>query len=384
MLRPLSIAFVIDTAAAARSGGLVSGQRVIAALRENHTVTVIGIGGDVPLPELRLPLFHPLVEQNQFMFARPDDEALGEALSRADVVHIQLPFFLGFGAMRHAERLGVPVVAAHHVQPENALRNVGLRAPRVARWVNRTLVRRFYQRANVVLCPTAFSRDELTAAGLTVPTVVISNGVPEWFTPSDAPRNPDTPFTLLTVGRMSPEKRQDVVLEAVHRARHRDQFRVVLAGKGPREAALRKRAETLGLNVELGFVPDQRLLALYQTADLYVHASEVELEGMSVLEAMRCGCPALVADSPSSAARELALDPLHTFPAGDVRALAERLDYWFEHRAELEQARRRTLEATANRGLRETVRALESLYYSVAGASPRGVEAGAGLGVPAP
>jgi len=73
-----------------------------------------------------------------------------------------------------------------------------------------------------------------------------------------------------------------------------------------------------------------------------VHCSEVELEGMAVLEAMSCGLPVLVADSQESAAARLALGPEFRFTSGDAADLAARLDHHVEHAAELAAARERT------------------------------------------
>src|SRR5439155_299354 len=86
------------------------------------------------------------------------------------------------------------------------------------------------------------------------------------------------------------------------------------------------RSRRLSHATEISFVSDQRLERLYNTADLFVHCSEVELEGMAVLEAMSCGLPVLVADSPESAAARLALGPEFRFTSGDPTALAARID----------------------------------------------------------
>src|SRR5262249_50631836 len=90
---------------------------------------------------------------------------------------------------------------------------------------------------------------------------------------------------------------------------------------------------------EIGFVPQERLELLLNTADLFVHCSAVELEGMSVLDALSVGLPAVVAQSPESAASQLALDAYFAFPAGDVDALRQRIDTLIENPARLHDAR---------------------------------------------
>lgn len=371
--RRLKIAFVVDSANSQRAGGLVAAERVIEALREHHDVTSIGLGGDVALEPLRFPVGQELIDANSFSFARPDDELLGRAIEGVDVVHLQLPFFLGYRALSIAQALKVPAVAAHHVQPENLCRNIALVLPRLKkaledpglmRAINRLLTRTFYNRTDALICPSTLALDELRAAGLRVPAVVISNGAPARFAP--LPARPPGPFTVLTVGRLVPEKRQDVVLEAARRSKHAGELRVVIAGRGPLHDELEALAKNHPSHVELGFKTDEELLRLYQTADLYVHPSEVELEGMAVLEAMRCGCPSLTSDSPSSATKQFALGAEHLFPQGDAQALANRLDAWFEHPQWLAPAREKTLAAVKDYGLDHTLAAYEQLYERVA------------------
>lgn len=369
----MKIAFVLDSAGSARAGGLVAGQRIIEALRRDHEVISVGLDGDVPLEPLQFPIGRELIASNSFAFARPDTDRLCEAFDRADVVHVQLPFFLGFRALWLAHEWGVPVVAAHHFQPENVMANLSLIAPRLAHAVTRPSVSRalnrllnvsFYNRAEALICPSQLALDELKTAGLTTPADIISNGVPECFTPLAA--RPSHPFTVLTVGRLVPEKRHDVVLEAVGRSRHARELHLVIAGRGPCAAALQEQADHNPAHVELGFQPDDALLRLYQTADLYVHASEAELEGMAALEAMRCGCPSVVADAPTSATRQFSLGPEHLFPQGDAQALAERIDDWFEHPARLTEERAKTVAAVEGYGLSHTVAEYERVYERVA------------------
>ncbi len=373
MTRRLKIAYVVDSAQSARAGGLVAAERMIESLRCRHDVISVGLGGDVDLEQFHFPLGRELIESNSFAFAKPDTDVLYRAFDRVDVVHVQLPFFLGFSAISVAQELGIPVVAAHHVQPENILRGISLLAPRLAGLINRPCFARalnkmvtqtFFNRASAIICPSQLALDELVEAGLTAPAVVISNGAPAQFAPLQSSRPPG-PFTVLSVGRLVPEKRHDLLVEAVRRSKHASQVRLVIAGRGPLQEKLEQQAKSLPLGAELGFKTDAELLHLYQTADLYVHASEVELEGMAVLEAMRCGCPTVTSDSRTSATKQFALDADHVFPTGDVQALANRLDDWFEHPERQARERQKTLAAVQGYGIEHTLAAYESVYERV-------------------
>ena len=102
----------------------------------------------------------------------------------------------------------------------------------------------------------------------------------------------------MSVGRLSPEKRLDLLLDAASRLTVRAQ--VVIAGTGPAEAALKKAASRLGLAGQvsfLGHVPDADLPGLYQLADVFAISSQAELQSLVTMEAMATGLPVVAADA---------------------------------------------------------------------------------------
>jgi 1,2-diacylglycerol 3-alpha-glucosyltransferase len=339
----LKIAFVADTLHSASGGGILSGEYVVNRLRRDHDVVSVGADGDDALPSFQLPL--RVMRESSFVMARPDRAVLRKAFAGVDLVHVQFPFWLSFAALDEARKLGLPVTAGFHVQPENALFSVGIHSTWLNNGIYNTLVKRLYNRVDGVICPTAFAEDKLRSHGLTTPAFVVSNGVPPDVAAAMANRtitphrHTDGKFFILAVGRLAAEKRQDVIIEAVRRSRHRDQIRLVLSGGGPREAELKEMAKALPNGAEIGFLPRETLLEHFSNADLFIHASEVELEGMAVLEAMSAGLPALIADAPESAASKFALDPSWSFPDGDAAALSAKIDALFEDRARLDAAR---------------------------------------------
>ncbi len=295
----LRIAFVADTLHSHAGGGTLSGEYMVERLRRDHDVVTVASDGEEALPSFQLPL--RAMKEMGFVMARPVPGIIARAFAKVDVVHLQFPFWLSFAALGEARRLGLPVVAAFHFQPENALYSVGIHSAWLNDTVYRVLIKRFYDRADAVLCPTAFAAQKLHDHGLRTRTAVISNGVPPDVAQAmaaSAPRkdpSPTGPFSILAVGRFAAEKRQDVIIDAVRQSRHRDRIRLVLSGWGPMEDELKRLASLLPKGADIGFLSREKLIDAYRTADLFVHASEVELEGMSVLEAMSAGLPVLIA-----------------------------------------------------------------------------------------
>jgi 1,2-diacylglycerol 3-alpha-glucosyltransferase len=370
--RRLHIAYAVDLFDGVKTGGVISARRFVSALRERHEVTVLAGGpsgpGLVGLPQFTIPPFGRVMRQMGFVFGWPSRAAIESVLRRADVLHVQFPFWLGIRAAALAREVGTPVVAASHLQPENMFHNVGIRSPWLVDKTWRLFISTLYGRADHLVVPTAFGLEELRRRGLTVPADVVSNGIPPMFHPGPAGREARHRgrFLVLAVSRLAKEKRLDVVVEAVRRSRHAANVQLVLCGQGPEEARLRRQSATLPLPAEFRVVPEEEVPGVMRSADLLVHASEIELEGMAVLEALGTGLPALVADAPYSAAARLAISDEFRFPPGDAAALSARIDHLVEHPERLAAAHRASLAAAEGLRLEASIARLEAIYQRVA------------------
>lgn len=361
------------------NGTVVSARRVAAALnRERFRLRLLTIGSDpaVPgcerfgFPELRLPLVQRIIEEMRAPLARPVRHRLEAALADCDLLHVQYPFALGHAAIGVARRLGLPVLCSFHVQPENILRNIRCDHPLLRRWLYRGFIRHIYARADRVLAPSDFAAELLRNAGLTRPLSVVSNGVPEALLAQPRCRRTGGRRLLLAVGRLAPEKDHATLLEAVGQCRHRDEIELVLIGTGPRRTSLERQAAKLGIDARIGPVDDAELLACYVAADLFVHCGTVELEGMSVLEAMATANAVLVADAADSAASALVAAAEWRFPVGDARALADRIDHSLAHPEATRAAGEANRRYAATCAHSDAVARLETLYLDMIRATP--------------
>ena len=126
------------------------------------------------------------------------------------------------------------------------------------------------------------------------------------------------PFTIGYLGRLSPEKGVDVLLDAIRTLRAGD-WRVRIAGVAPPGQEARFHALAAGLPVDfMGFVKPKEL---FEQIDVLVTPSVwAEPLGRSVLEAYRVGVPVIGSDSGGIA--EIVADPDWLFAPGDAAALA--------------------------------------------------------------
>jgi glycosyltransferase involved in cell wall biosynthesis len=130
------------------------------------------------------------------------------------------------------------------------------------------------------------------------------------------------------VGRLEPQKRFDLLMEAFARLRgSRPDLRLLIVGEGSARPFLEQRHQQLGLGDAcrlLGHTSD--VPALHHAFDLFVQSSEYEGTPNAVLEAMAMRTPIVATDCGGTS--ELVTDGVHgrIVPPGDVVALATAIE----------------------------------------------------------
>ncbi|HUL59147.1 MAG TPA: glycosyltransferase [Anaeromyxobacteraceae bacterium] len=363
---------VIDAWDEANNGAVVSTRRFSDLLRSRgHVVEVLATGepapGKVPLPTFFVPTPGRIMQKMRLPFAWPDRRILEDTLRRQDVVHVQFPFYLGIRAITLARQARVPVVSTFHVQAEHLLHNVNVHNRTLVDWTYRFFLRTTYNRCDHVLCPSEFARRELQRHGLRVPSTVLSNGVPPEYRPLPREACPrfGGKFTILSVGRLAREKHHDLLIEAVRRSRHEARIQLVILGDGPQRARLEAQGRTLTNEPVFRWLKPAELIPYYGGADLCVHAADVEVECMSVLEAMACGLPCLIARAPLSAASQFALSDDFLFESGSREDLTRKIDAFVETPEALARARAGYREASQRYRVEASVEKLIEVYQGV-------------------
>jgi glycosyltransferase involved in cell wall biosynthesis len=155
-------------------------------------------------------------------------------------------------------------------------------------------------------CDLVFTISEFTAGDATellrIPRErirVAYPGVGERFTPDGEraqPGGPGAPY-LLAVSTLEPRKNLPLLLDAFALARaRRPELELVVAGAEVRWA----ESPLAGEGVRgLGFVPDEKLAALYRGASAFAYPSLFEGFGIPIVEAMSCGTPVVASAHPS-------------------------------------------------------------------------------------
>ncbi|MGN0234702.1 MAG: glycosyltransferase [Paludibacteraceae bacterium] len=358
----MKILLVIDDYISSNNGTTISCRRFAEELRrQGHEVRVLGTSlPDEPdmfrLEEYHLPIVDGLVRANDFHFSHVNMEVLRKAVAWADVVHCMMPFMLTYRTEQVCKELHKPTTAAFHIQPENLLSAVrlGKFKPIVDLLYYMWRVG-IYNKFRYIHCPSAFMRQEMIAHGYTGDIRAISNGISSAFCQQEKKKNPkaEGKIVITMVGRLAREKRQDVILRAVQKSKYADRIQVVFAGKGPLESWYKRLGKRLSNPPMFVYLNQQDLMELLRQTDLYVHASDMESEAISCIEAFATGLVPIISDSDKSATRQFALDGRSLFQAGESSDLAAKIDYWIDHPAE----KRRMERAYAKQGLDYTLEA---------------------------
>lgn len=82
---------------------------------------------------------------------------------------------------------------------------------------------------------------------------------------------------------------------------------------------------------EFNFYTREEMNDIVNSADLYVHASNIEIEAIACNEAVTCGLVPVISNSKKSAAVQFALDERNLFEMNDAKDLARKIDFWIEN-----------------------------------------------------
>jgi glycosyltransferase involved in cell wall biosynthesis len=128
----------------------------------------------------------------------------------------------------------------------------------------------------------------------------------------------------------------------------------------------RELSESLGIEdaiIDHGRVSDDRLIELYNAADVLLFPSFHEGLGLPVLEAMSCGLPVVTSDAP--ALREAGADAVLSAPADESEALARAVHAVLEQPDLASRLQQRGFERAALYSWERTARAYSDLYEEV-------------------
>jgi 1,2-diacylglycerol 3-alpha-glucosyltransferase len=253
-----------------------------------------------------------------------------------EIIHVHEPLQLGWIGLEYAERAKASVILTIHQIPSF----VAIYLPSVLRAPATTLLWSYAcwltNRFTSLITPTQTTSKLVTRrTGLQVNT--ISSGIDlelfypapasdpaiavraKWNLPSDAP-------ILLHVGRLDTEKCVERVIQAVVGTLAQTVAHMLIVGDGSQKNHLIKLCHELGIAERVhftGFISAQAgLPEIYRAASLFVTASEIETQGIVLLEAAASGLPIVAVHATSIP--EIVHDGINGYltESGDIHGMA--------------------------------------------------------------
>jgi 1,2-diacylglycerol 3-alpha-glucosyltransferase len=222
-----------------------------------------------------------------------------------DIIHSQCEFSTFLLARKISAETGAPIVHTYHTVYEDYTHYFSP-SRRWGRKAVETFTRWVVNRTAAVIAPTAKVREILERYDVQTPVHVIPTGIDmrRYDAPVDAQKEsmlredlgiPAGNKILLYVGRLAEEKNINRLFRCLA-ALKRSDITLLLVGDGPYRSVLESEVQALNLTQQVlfaGMVPPAQVVDYYRLGDLFVSASASETQGLTYIEALASGLPAL-------------------------------------------------------------------------------------------
>jgi 1,2-diacylglycerol 3-alpha-glucosyltransferase len=157
----------------------------------------------------------------------------------------------------------------------------------------------FLNNVDLVVSPSRRMDERLAKFGMKTPSVVIPNGIDTRFYDRKRTRKfvSDGILKVITVGRLSSEKRQDCIIRAIAKTKNTE---LAIVGDGPALRDYRSLVRDLRIEDRVVFHGSQDhayIRDICLNSDVFAQASyNFDTQGIVLLEAAACGLPSIYCD----------------------------------------------------------------------------------------
>ena len=187
------------------------------------------------------------------------------------------------------------------------------------------------------------------------------------------------------VGRLEPQKRFDVLIDAVARLGRRRRVKLFIVGDGSLRETLSRQAAALGVDTACEFLGHRDdIVRLHHAFDLFVQSSDYEGTPNAVLEAMALETPIVATDAGGTS--DLIRDRVHAcvVPCGDASTLADAVERTLSDPAgAMTRAHAARTRIEEDLSFERRTRTLESIYEDLVATRRRARHVGVGITAPA-
>lgn len=183
-----------------------------------------------------------------------------------------------------------------------------------------------YERSSVLIALTEFQAQALRRNGITKQCIVIPYGIDDKVFSFRTGRLTETTIRFLHVGNQTPVKDQLTMLRAFAAISKNRSARLTIIGEDFFHGQVKKWCEGLNITDKVFFkgpVLNEELPNYYYEADILLHTSLYEGQGLVLAEAAACGT--LLAGTKTGMLWDMDADCAISVPIGDWQLLAEKV-----------------------------------------------------------
>jgi len=277
---------------------------------------------------------------------------------KPDLIHLHSSVTTAYWAMIIANKLEIPLVSTFHtymihmlclfLQAESDIKKTSLKIAFENRFLKKItlatiqnvgefIYNSVFRSSDIVTTPSRTVKKYLEKKGLDNATVVYN-----WVKEEEFPNKraflrkklklKNNDFLILHTGRISGEKRIDVLIKALAHAKDEmPNAKILVTGKGPQLTSLQRLADKSGVKdrvIFTGFISNAELDSIHYISDVFSCASPFDTFNLCVLDALRHGLP--IIGSNSEGVGELIEHKYNGFEIGEGKKEIENYAKWFK------------------------------------------------------
>lgn len=291
-------------------------------------ISSVGVGKIYPSARVALPL---------------DNKYIDELICwHPDVIHSQCEFSTFHMACQIAEKANVPIVHTYHTVYEDYTHYFSPNK-KFGRKVVMIFTRKILERTECVIVPTEKVQSLLVGYGIDKEIHILPTGIDLErfnFKIRNTERErllkkigvPCNNKILISIGRLAKEKRLEEIIIFLSHLNNRN-ITLLIVGDGPYREELEQYVSRVGVSdnvIFTGMVPPEEVALYYQLGDVFVSASNSETQGLTYIEALASGVPALCRRDPCL--NNVIKDGVNGWQYESFEDFCEKLNYMLDER----------------------------------------------------
>ncbi|WP_432403358.1 glycosyltransferase [Wukongibacter sp. M2B1] len=226
-----------------------------------------------------------------------------------DVIHTHTEFFVGMVGAKIAKKKNIPLIHTCHtiydVYVNTILSDYHIEG--IVSHMVSYLAKNHTKKCEAVIVPSHKTKDAIDSFDINEKISVIPSGIHiDKFFNSEVESKEvelikdkmglgDDDRVILSLSRVTKEKRVDVIIRQFHKIwKEAPNTKLVIVGDGQEKKKMEELCRELKIDGYVSFtgeIPWEKIELYYRIADVFVSASKVETQGLTIVEAMASGVP---------------------------------------------------------------------------------------------